>query len=161
VSGDGRVGGGNVRECDKGEWGVETVGVKSEMEDIFMSITDWRKEEQERAAKGKEYLLSLIPSLKAAGVKCLVVHYNGEGDSGEIEGVRAYSDRENEVEVTVTFDEERVSGAASDVIAGKGIDWYNNEGGFGDVVLFTKGKGSIKIEHNYRVESSTYHEVKV
>jgi hypothetical protein len=38
-----------------------------------------------------------------------------------------------------------------------GIDWYNNEGGFGNIIIDIK-TGKIKTEHNARIESSEYEE---
>lgn len=123
-----------------------------------MPLDDWRKKQQEDAAKGKEYLLGLIPALKAAGAKALVVNYDGSGDSGEIQSIKEFSDDEREVEIEVLgLDTQAIDNAACDILSGQGIDWYNNEGGFGNVVV-RADSDKILIENNRRVEESVYDE---
>lgn len=136
-----------------------------------MSMYDWQLKEQEDAKKAKEYLLSLIPALKEAGAEKLVIHYDGEGDEGEIQWIHAWNDADEDHEDYYhgkthlnipLLDEQnnKIDEAACDIMSGLGIDWYNNEGGFGYVVLDVEA-GKIKVDHNARVHDSVHsdHEV--
>lgn len=56
--------------------------------------------------------------------------------------------------------EDALSDFACDFLSYLGIDWYNNEGGFGRIVLaIDGGLLAVRAEHNYRVESSEYVEM--
>lgn len=125
-------------------------------------MSDWmekyERERKEKMTKAKEYLLSLLPALKTAKVTELVVHYDGSGDEGSIQSINAYSDKERQIKIDVsTLNDQEIDEAACDILSGQGIDWYNNEGGYGFVVLTVKTK-KITIEHNTRFESSKYSE---
>lgn len=131
--------------------------------------------------------VQLVERLKALGVERVEVEYDGCGDSGDIQGVKAdvqkagkwepvelggqsitvesqesiYDDASKEYkrvpcQRTSTL-EEALGDFATDFLAFLGIDWYNNEGGFGRIVL-NIGDGEVTAEHNYRIESSEYSE---
>jgi hypothetical protein len=126
---------------------------------------DWevkrRREEQERAARGKEYLTGLVPMLCEAGAAKLVIHYNGENDDGEIESVEIYAKEGEEQSVAVAgLDEDNIGQAAIDVLGGLGIDWYNDNGAYGCVTV-TVSTGKIAVENNERFKDSTYSEHEV
>lgn len=124
--------------------------------------TNWtakyEAQQKANAVKAKADLLALIPALKAAGAVKLVIHYDGSGDSGEVESVRAFRASGEEFEVSDMV--ETADRAACDILSGQGIDWYNNDGGFGDVILDVEA-GTIKIEDNARFSDSTYSECEV
>lgn len=115
----------------------------------------WRKEQEAETARGKAYFLEMQPILKAAHVSKVVVSYDGQGDDGSFQGVTFV-----DANVKLKLDEQEIENAASNVLSGQGIDWYNNEGGFGDVV-FNVITGKITIEHNYRIETSKHKQFKV
>jgi hypothetical protein len=126
---------------------------------------DWRvkmrREEQERAARGKEYLTGLVPILCEAGAAKLVISYNGENDDGTIESVDIYAKEGDEQSVTVAgLDENNIGEAAIDVLGGLGIDWYNDNGAYGCVTV-TMSTGKIAVENNERFKHSTYSEHEV
>lgn len=132
------------------------------MDTDFMS--KWQQERTEAAAKGKAYLLGLVPALKAANVEKVIAHYDGEGDSGQFEDVRVVvTGSEDAVEVTKVpglADDDKIRDAAYDILEEKHGGWEINEGSFGDVILYVETERLV-IEHNYRVESSTYDETEV
>lgn len=126
---------------------------------------DWlaklRREQQEDAAKGKEYLTGLLPMLREAGAAKLVIHYNGEGDDGSIESVDTYAKEDDEQSVTVAgLDENKIGEAAVNVLAGLDIDWDTDDGAYGYVSL-TISTGKITVENNQRFHDSTYSEHEV
>ena len=131
----------------------------------------------------------LAERLKPLGIVRVEVEYDGCGDSGDIQEVRAlkkgprsgkeqpanldgqsltverfesvYDAERREwdrkpCQATVTL-KEALSDFALDFLSFLGIDWYNNEGGYGTVVL-SVADGQVKAEHNYRIESSEYEE---
>lgn len=137
----------------------------------------------------KERRRLLAETLKPLGVVRVEVDYDGCGDSGDIQEVRALkkgsrSGKEQLADLngqsvtverfesvynagrkdwdrkpyqaTVTL-KEALSDFALDFLSFLGIDWYNNEGGYGTIVLDV-AEGEAKAEHNYRIESSEYSE---
>jgi hypothetical protein len=137
----------------------------------------------------KERRRLLAEKLKPLGVVRVEVDYDGCGDSGDIQEVRAlkkgprsgkeepanldgqsvtverfesvYNAEKKEwdrkpYQATATL-KEALSDFALDFLSFLGIDWYNNEGGYGTIVLDMVA-GEAKEEHNYRIESSEYEE---
>lgn len=103
----------------------------------------------------------LMNKLKDIGIKYVHVHYEGSGDSGCVEGVEYYS-KESMESMSVTYDNleshqdwgEYGNGTEENLVLDKdderfledwvssmllnGIeDWYNNDGGFGHVLIKT------------------------
>jgi Family of unknown function (DUF6878) len=133
-----------------------------------MATNDWmakyRQEQADAAKKGKAYLLGLVPVLKAADVEQLVVHYDGEGDSGQIEEasiiVKGSADKVPLSSIPALADENAIQDAVYGVLEEKHAGWEINEGSFGDVVLHV-ADSRIVIEHNHRIETSEYQEDEV
>jgi len=77
--------------------------------------------------------------LKDKGVRFLIVNYSGGGDSGAIDDIEYYSDKENDCVVNISTDlDSKVKSALEDEIYShlEGVDdWYNNEGGYGEYKL--------------------------
>lgn len=128
-------------------------------------LEEYRKQQEAEGKKGKEYLLGLLPLLRDAGAAKLVVYYDGSGDEGQVQFVHTFAKEEDEPHgkpnVTVNgLDENKIDEAACDVLSGLGIDWYNNEGGYGFVIL-TVSTGKVTVENNQRFERADYsqHEV--
>lgn len=134
---------------------------------------DWMKKyQEEQKAAGvvaKNRFEALIPQLKELKVAEIVVHYDGSGDSGQVEDVTCYSTigheydfgevKPDEVKIEEPL-KESFDEIACDVLTGLDIDWYNNAGGFGDVV-FDVATGKATVKHNTRFEDSTYEEHEV
>ena len=89
-------------------------------------------------------------------VVLLDVEYNGGGDSGQIEGVRAFDQKNREVELS-DADAKILEEFAYDKLGSAPFDWVNNEGGYGHfkIDLLT---GTLTCDHHERVETSTYTE---
>lgn len=119
---------------------------------------------------------AVINKLKELKIQKVIVTYDGQGDEGQFNGSDLpgevaetaltcpqyqHQEYENGKFVTVYSDEEMSLESACEelgqaVLEKKGIDWYNNEGGFGEVEI--SANGDIKLKHNYRIESSEYKE---
>lgn len=117
------------------------------------------KEREQRKKQSREFLLSLIEPLKAAGIVQVMVFYDGEGDSGSINSVRFFTteeDQETRNEFDVSdgvpapsgIEVDKIEDAADAVLP----DGYAiNEGGFGTLILdVTEGK--IKVNHANRIQ---------
>lgn len=132
----------------------------------------------------KQRRAQLEETLKALEVERVEVEYDGCGDSGDVQLVRALKSAGKAVDLkgrSVTVErlesvydheakdyrrvprletvnlEEALGNFAVDFLSFLGIDWYNNEGGYGVVVLEV-ADGVVRAEHNYRIESSEYSE---
>ncbi|MBW4025405.1 MAG: hypothetical protein HIU92_20135 [Proteobacteria bacterium] len=114
--------------------------------------------------------------LAAAGIDHVEVEFDGYGDSGAFEGIKAFSGDNEEAalpthEITLKrpiFDtgiiEEKISTPSdaieemvNDFLEATRSGWENNEGAFGTFRL-TPANQSIKLEYNERFVDTTYHE---
>jgi hypothetical protein len=143
--------------------------------------TEAMSREQEALKQRRAQLEERLKALKVARVE---VEYDGCGDSGDVQEVHALLaggeaadlkgqsvmverlesvyDHEAKDYRRVTSQQtvslkEALGDFAVDFLSFLGIDWYNNDGGYGTVVLDVKD-GKVKAEHNYRIESSEYEE---
>ncbi|MEM8986683.1 MAG: DUF6878 family protein [Pseudomonadota bacterium] len=128
----------------------------------------------------RTYLANLqrvLPVLRRANVKRATVTFDGSGDSGSIEEVY-FDDRHfNARAVSLAYEKTQSSwedgrwvhareiaeGTLEDVLEDigydyleeTGVDWYNNDGGFGDLVIDVEA-GTVELDVNVRfTESST------
>ena len=115
---------------------------------------------------------ALFTALSEAGIKLVVVDYDGSGDSGQLEGLTAIDgqDRETELpEASVAIQEARFEQADPvamtyslrqllEQLAWRFLDqthggWENDDGGYGEVT-FTVADQSITLDHNERFTCS-------
>jgi hypothetical protein len=124
----------------------------------------------------KPFATALLCTLKEAGVSLVVVEFDGSGDSGSITGVEIeggtppleaqwlFSSSSWVNEEWVTTEEvkslplnEVLEAWCYDSLEESQIDWYNNDGGFGELRIDLV-EGEVKLEVNQRyTEISTYH----
>lgn len=97
----------------------------------------------------------MLKQLRDLGVETVVVVYDGSGDSGCVEQVTAMG-KGKEVHLPGDISD-AVGEAAERHLEEKGIDWFNNSGGYGTFTLDVK-TGKRKLEHNERIEDSEYSE---
>lgn len=106
--------------------------------------------------------VSLIEKMRAAGVAKAVAEYNGQGDSGDVEGVTLYDAEGGLVELPVVEPSGRTArymprrseleSEIADFVANAiPYDWYNNEGGYGDATIEV-ATGRCVIDGYKRVE---------
>lgn len=107
------------------------------------------------------------------------VGYDGSGDSGSIESVEFskngkvitllgvtvevwekvsnYSSENNTYATNFISSEMQISEAferlAENVLDRRGIDWYNNDGGFGNIT-FSVNENTVSLDHSQRVSST-------
>jgi hypothetical protein len=134
----------------------------------------------------KNRILSLTHVLKKLGAVRVVITYDGAGDSGQIDSVELEDKDGKSIQIpedmmvevisysgTYTpqgFEEksevcnvklvDALDGFCCDHLQDNGIDWYNNDGGFGKQIIDVE-KATAKLEHNMRVTSTEYEEFEV
>jgi hypothetical protein len=153
----------------------------------LLSLNEPPASKKEALEKNKNAVLSSLLSL---GATHAIVLYNGSGDSGQVEEIRVYSgkneltlkssDKVRFYEGSTSFDpsvdkkdpwktsfkkielslEAALSQIAEDLLDYNGIDWYNNDGGYGEVEINLK-KNKLKLKHNQRIMSENYEEHEV
>ena len=128
----------------------------------------------------------VIDKLRDAGVKKVVIHYDGSGDSGQVDRIDYFDehaeftpskDRHKVISDEKSYDAktkgwvtkqvERMEdfdtmcdNLATDALSELGVDWYNNEGGYGECTLDVT-TGNIEIAHEHRVYSSNHEDFKL
>ena len=85
----------------------------------------------------------IVELLDEVGVVNVEVYFDGCGDSGDIHTVTAYSTKQAPYEA-IELDNSLVAQIEAWVYARLeqcGVDWYNNDGGFGDYTFSKDDKG--------------------
>lgn len=124
-----------------------------------------------------ENLRRILPVLNEHGVRTVTVSFDGSGDSGSIQGIeydektltpssilveanvvqRSFNGREwiaNHVLQPMNLND-AIEAVTDDYLAETGVDWYNNDGGYGELIIDV-AEGTVALEVNVRfTESST------
>jgi hypothetical protein len=98
----------------------------------------------------EEQLMEVLIQLADQGVTGIKIHYDGGGDSGAIENI-VYTDKENaefsDIDFVISWDEDinlatlnssayaNIQNFAHETILDNIEDWWNNEGGYGDILI--------------------------
>ena len=142
----------------------------------------YQEEAAEKKRKNKESLKEVCATLFNAGITLVEVHYDGYGDSGQIEylllfkGDKQLKDEEvaslglptstvQTYNYKSTGDKDRyitkectlvdkIEDCAYDFLPG---GWEINEGSFGDLKINTE-TAKATLEHNYRIQETEYSE---
>ena len=128
----------------------------------------------------KKHLKHILDQLREAGAKEVFICFDGAGDSGAIDGVYIY--KKDRVRMDPTFEvsyaisslrwegdkrieevkvesfpvAEALENFCYEVLEETGIDWYNNDGGYGHMKI-TLDPVEIKLEVNERYTEVTTH----
>ena len=128
-----------------------------------------------------ENLRRILPVLRQHGIEAVTVSFNGEGDSGSIDDI-SYAPREHGDEIksvpvehfgtSTFFDEgqwrrqaglrqstlnEALDELTYDYLEETGVDWYNNDGGYGELVIDVQaGTVSLNVQVRYTNTSTEY-----
>jgi len=113
----------------------------------------------------EEQLMEVLIQLADQGVTGIKVHYDGGGDSGAIEAI-VYTDKENaefsDIDLVISWDEDKdlkklnssayanIQNFAHETILDNIEDWWNNEGGYGDILIKVPS-GEYIINNNIRI----------
>lgn len=121
-------------------------------------------------------LRRILPALRDQGVRTVRVSFDGSGDDGSIDHVEygdaAITPASIFVEVDIvhrSFDgrewktdhvierknlDDAIEAVTGDYLEETGVDWYNNDGGFGELTIDVQ-EGSVALEVNVRYTEST------
>jgi len=116
---------------------------------------------------------ALFDALAAAGITSILVHFDGSGDSGQIEDIDATAGDEprdlpsGEIEIahvrwgdpdiarTTLSVRDAIESLAYDFLEQAHGGWENNEGAYGEFT-FDVAQRTITLDYNARVETSEY-----
>jgi len=113
----------------------------------------------------EEQLMEVLIQLADQGVTGIKVQYDGGGDSGAIENI-VYTDKENaefsDIDLVISWDEDKdleklnssayanIQNFAHETLLDNIEDWWNNEGGYGDILIKVPS-GEYLINNNVRI----------
>ena len=113
----------------------------------------------------EEQLMEVLIQLADQGVTGIKVHYDGGGDSGAIENI-VYTDKENaefsDIDLVISWDEDKnleklnssayetIQDFAHETILDNIEDWWNNEGGYGELLIKVPS-GEYIVNNNVRI----------
>jgi hypothetical protein len=125
----------------------------------FIEQARKRYEEQRAASKAEATALraELLAKLHAAGILRVSAEFDGSGDSGAINVLRFFNALEPdspEAEPPESLIEE-VDSLFYAALEDTDVDWYNNDGGYGEIA-WNVTADEISIEMNQRFTDSIY-----
>jgi hypothetical protein len=113
----------------------------------------------------EEQLMEVLIQLADQGVTGIKVHYDGSGDSGAIESI-VYTDIEDanfsDIDLVSAWNQDKnlaainssaysdIENFAHEVILDQIEDWWNNEGGYGELLIKVPS-GEYIINNNIRI----------
>lgn len=121
-----------------------------------------------------QYIKTIFEQLRAAGANSITISFDGSGDSGSIESVDIYNadNQRMQIDLTVIYPKEKstwvddkwvteteekempiadaLEAYCYDELDKTEIDWYNNDGGFGQMTINLDDKVEIELEVNTR-----------
>jgi hypothetical protein len=103
----------------------------------------------------------LFDFLKALGIQVLKVHYSGSGDSGQTDDMTTIPDKLSKL-LDEQLNEKETLRSYLDTFTWEKIEdeesgFYNNEGGYGEII-FDVAERTIKMEHNNYTQETVYSE---
>jgi len=115
----------------------------------------------------KEKVREILTKLRTDGYVGVSVGFDGSGDSGSINNICVYNDADNFNITedycwqgdTKDYDDsylEPLESLAYEVLDNCGLDWYNNDGGYGSVNIDLK-TGEIKAHFQIRYTETNYY----
>ena len=115
-------------------------------------LSQFEKRREQERQRALVTLTEVCPQLSRLGADRVVMTYDGYGDSGCVESVKAYSD-EHDVELDTTV-LEQLTTVAEQLLP---LGWENDGGAFGELILQVAERRLVR-EHNWRIESCEYSE---
>ena len=120
--------------------------------DVGHLLSHFEKRCEQERQRALATLAEVCPQLARLGADRVVMTYDGYGDSGCVESVKAYSG-EDDVELDTTVLEQLTTAAEQILPSG----WENDGGAFGELILYVTERRVVR-EHNWRIETSEYSE---
>jgi hypothetical protein len=111
----------------------------------------------DKAAHVRRRLPELAQQLRAIGIVCVEVHYDGVGDSGQIESID-YFDKSRKVPFPkghVGFTEDEIDDLFYDLTQMRHPGWENEDGAFGDIRWDVVGDQLAHVHHDRFTDYNT------
>lgn len=118
-------------------------------------LANYKKEQESRRAEKESglqgQLKAIISGMKELKAQMCEVRFDGCGDSGMVEEIIFTGAKGVKLKADETLSDlaERF---CYDYLDSKGIDWYNNEGGYGN--LYISSSGSAELNVSQRIVST-------
>jgi hypothetical protein len=100
------------------------------------------------AERGRQVFAAACPRLAELGAATVRVAYDGYGDSGCVEGVDAFREDQQSVDLPADLDQALVDAAELLLPCG----WENDQGAYGELVLDVARRTIVR-EHAWRIET--------
>lgn len=159
--------------------------LQQQIEDIHPELAEQHEEAEFGVFPTLKDRVNVLTRLKLLGIREVIVEFSGGGDDGSINGVVCVSADGNDVDI----EDERIEGwttegyqdqdgswrhkfvrkemELSDLLEGicndaldkSGLDWYNNSGGEGQLIIdFAESPPDIRLEVGIRIEEIQEHQ---
>jgi hypothetical protein len=107
-------------------------------------LAKMQQEQEDDQKEAVRKILNMAAPLMLAGIQVVTYEYEGSGDSGEIQELKAFSDKECDVEVAIPEAyREDLEGSFSFL---EPSGYENNDGGYGNMKLIC---AELRIEHSH------------
>lgn len=116
-------------------------------------MTEWKKRKEVTAREARKMAFFLMTECTATGIKTIHISFEGSGDDGSIHEVLIDGEDKTPEWGENTGNDplaQRVTDWAYKFLDGTGVDWVNNDGGFGFIDFDVVGR-KIKFEVNRNV----------
>ena len=141
------------------EEGEVVFGAEEESKGVVDNWLEERKKKQIDLKSGlAEKLKTIVEKMKEAGLQSACANFDGCGDSGAVESVLFY-DKDGTV---FELEKDRqdlpslVDQFTYDYLDANDIDWYNNDGGYGELsIAANTGKATLNVSTRY-TETNDY-----
>ena len=126
------------------------------MSEIFSPGDNWiaeykknyEKERKEKESGLKGQIKTIVSGMKVLKAKLCEVKFDGCGDSGMVEEVIFTGAKGVNLKADKSLSDlaERF---CYDYLDSKGIDWYNNEGGYGELSISSDGSAKLNVSQRF------------
>jgi len=128
---------------------------------IASSSSSLERYYRERLENVRQHLPVAAEQLKDGGVAHVEIHYDGCGDSGQIDDVRCFDAQRAMIDLpsTLTLSEDALRELFYDLLETRHAGWENNDGAFGEFE-WDLISDTLNHTHNYRITEydTTEHE---
>ena len=115
-------------------------------------LSNFEKRSEQERQSALATLATACTQLANRGADRVVITYDGCGDSGCVESVKAYTG-ESDLELDAVLGEQ-LAAAAEQILP---LGWENDGGAFGELILYVAERRVVR-EHNWRIDTSEYSE---
>ena len=107
-------------------------------------LANYKKEQESKESGLQGQLKAIISGMKELKAQMCEVRFDGCGDSGMVEEIIFTGAKGIKLKADETLSDlaERF---CYDYLDSKGIDWYNNEGGYGNLSISSSGSAELNV----------------